>query len=88
MNEIGDIRYTAVVNGEDQHSLWTEGRPLPAGWAEVGFTGTRDECLAEIDRIWPDILPRSVRDALSPCPLPPPSSPLSSLPSPSKPGGG
>jgi MbtH protein len=53
--------YQVVTNDEDQYSIWLDGRALPAGWAAEGTTGTREECLAHIDRVWTDITPRSVR---------------------------
>jgi MbtH protein len=57
-----DTRQHAVVlNDEEQYSIWPEGRQLPAGWREEGFTGTEDECLAYIDEVWTDMRPASLR---------------------------
>ena len=55
-------QFTVVVNHEEQYSVWPVDRPVPAGWREAGFTGTRDECLAHIDEVWTDMRPRSLRD--------------------------
>jgi MbtH protein len=55
------MTYLVVINHEDQHSVWPESRAVPAGWRAVGFSGTRDECLAHIAIIWTDIRPASVR---------------------------
>lgn len=55
--------YQVVVNDEEQHSIWATDRELPLGWRAEGMTGTRDECLAHIDTVWPDITPLSVRRA-------------------------
>jgi MbtH protein len=60
-----EIRYTVVVNDEEQHSIWMDGRTVPAGWREIGFSGTREECLEKITQIWPDIRPLSVRRRLA-----------------------
>jgi uncharacterized protein YbdZ (MbtH family) len=38
-------RFEVVVNGDGQYSMWPEGNPIPAGWASVGFTGTRAAAL-------------------------------------------
>ncbi|BAL90189.1 putative MbtH-like protein [Actinoplanes missouriensis 431] len=57
-----DNRYRVVSNHEDQHSLWFVDRELPAGWADTGFTGSKDACLAHIAEVWTDLTPRSVRD--------------------------
>ncbi|MGW6567249.1 MbtH family protein [Streptomyces sp. NPDC054975] len=57
----GVERFTVVVNGEEQYSIWAEGRELPAGWRDAGVTGTKEECLAHIDEVWTDQRPLSVR---------------------------
>ncbi|MFE1202855.1 MbtH family protein [Streptomyces sp. NPDC058762] len=54
--------YDVVHNDEEQYSLWEAERELPAGWHREGTRGTREECVAHIDRIWTDIRPRSVRE--------------------------
>ncbi|WP_067828043.1 MbtH family protein [Actinomadura kijaniata] len=56
--------YSVVRNDEDQYSLWPTGRPAPRGWAEVGVTGTRAECLEHIRTVWTDLRPRGVRTAM------------------------
>jgi len=55
--------YRVVVNDEEQYSVWPVGRDVPAGWRIVGVTGSREQCLAHIDRVWTDITPLSVRTA-------------------------
>ncbi|AGL19082.1 MbtH family NRPS accessory protein [Actinoplanes sp. N902-109] len=57
-------RYTVVVNDEEQYSIWAADRALPAGWHAAGTSGTREECLAEIGRVWTDLRPRSLRRAM------------------------
>jgi MbtH protein len=57
----GSSRYVVVVNEEDQYSIWFDGRSVPAGWLKVGVSGTKDECLDHIERVWTDMRPRSVR---------------------------
>jgi MbtH protein len=53
--------YVVVRNGEQQYSIWPTSRAVPAGWATVGHTGTRAECLAYIGEVWTDIRPLSAR---------------------------
>jgi len=65
MNMEDDIRYLVVVNDEEQHSIWLADRPLPPGWSVTGFTGSREECLANIGEVWTDITPRSVRERIA-----------------------
>lgn len=62
---MSELIFAVVRNAEDQHSVWPQGRDLPAGWQAEGFTGTREECLAHIETVWPDIRPRSVRERLT-----------------------
>jgi MbtH protein len=57
-------RFAVVVNDEGQYSIWDAGRDVPAGWRGTGVTGTRDECLAHIDRVWTDMRPLSLRRAM------------------------
>lgn len=55
-------RYRVVVNDEEQYSVWLAHRPAPLGWRDAGPTGTREECLAHIERVWVDMVPSSLRD--------------------------
>ncbi|HYH78522.1 MAG TPA: MbtH family NRPS accessory protein [Longimicrobium sp.] len=57
--------YRAVVNHEEQYSIWLADRELPAGWAEAGSSGTKDECLAWIESVWTDMRPLSLRQAMA-----------------------
>lgn len=50
-----------VINEEEQYSIWAADRPVPAGWRDAGFTGTKEECLAHIEQVWTDMRPRSLR---------------------------
>ncbi len=54
-------RFTVVVNHEEQYSIWPDGRELPDGWRAVGRTGTEQECLDHIDKVWTDMRPLSLR---------------------------
>jgi MbtH protein len=56
--------YSVVVNDEEQYSIWLAGRPLPAGWNEVGRTGSKSECLDYIGEVWTDMRPKSLRQAM------------------------
>ncbi|MDQ0457770.1 MbtH family protein [Rhizobium paknamense] len=56
--------FFALVNDEEQYSLWPTFQAVPAGWriaygAPHGLP--RDEVLAWVDKVWTDIRPRSVR---------------------------
>jgi MbtH protein len=53
--------FRVVVNHEEQYSIWPADRPAPGGWREIEKTGSREECLDHIARVWTDLRPRSAR---------------------------
>lgn len=62
MNDVeNSIVYKAVVNHEEQYSIWPAHREIPHGWRDAGKTGTKDECLAFIQEVWTDMRPLSLR---------------------------
>lgn len=56
--------YRAVVNDEEQYSIWPENRELPLGWRDAGQAGSKEECLAYIEQVWTDMRPRSLRETM------------------------
>ena len=50
-----------VINHEEQYSIWFEERDPPLGWKEVGVSGTKQECLDHIEKVWTDMRPLSLR---------------------------
>ncbi|RKN15714.1 MbtH family protein [Micromonospora musae] len=62
---MAEPRFLVVRNDEEQYSIWSTDRELPAGWHDAGFTGSREECLAHVDTVWTDMRPRSVRETAS-----------------------
>ncbi|MEI7346810.1 MbtH family protein [Dickeya chrysanthemi] len=57
--------FLTVVNSEGQYSIWPALKELPAGWADAGKRGTREECLEYISHIWTDMRPISLREKSS-----------------------
>jgi MbtH protein len=53
--------YTAVINHEEQYSIWPADRETPLGWNRVGKPGPKSECLAYIKEVWTDMRPLSLR---------------------------
>ncbi|MEU2611449.1 MbtH family NRPS accessory protein [Micromonospora sp. NPDC007271] len=53
--------HRVVLNDEEQYSVWPADRPVPDGWWDAGFHGSRDECLDHVARVWTDMRPRSLR---------------------------
>ena len=61
-NENEDTRtYKAVVNHEEQYSIWPVDRENPLGWNDAGKSGTKQECLSYIEEVWVDMRPLSLR---------------------------
>lgn len=52
-----DRRWEVVRNDGGQFSVWPAGRRRPPGWHPDGISGTEDECLDHIERVWVDITP-------------------------------
>jgi MbtH protein len=56
--------YKVVVNDQQQHSIWPAGQENPLGWEDVGISGSKEECLAYIDRVWTDMRPLRLRKTM------------------------
>jgi MbtH protein len=53
--------YKAVINHEEQYSIWPADRENALGWNDVGMTGTRQEVMDYIKEVWADMRPLSLR---------------------------
>ena len=63
-----DGRFYALINQEEQYSLWPSFKPIPGGWSIVhgGPSGkSRQETLDWIDEQWTDLRPKSLRDFIA-----------------------
>ncbi|WP_130839251.1 MbtH family protein [Corynebacterium neomassiliense] len=60
--------FYALVNHEQQYSLWPTFKDVPGGW-EIAFGGPdgapRQEVLDFIENTWTDIRPKSLRDTIA-----------------------
>jgi MbtH protein len=59
--KVTETMYSVVVNHEEQYSIWPGYRAIPAGWRDVGVSGTEEECLSHIEQTWTDMRPLSLR---------------------------
>jgi MbtH protein len=64
-DEHDDRSHIALVNDEEQYSLWPAARPVPDGWRPSGEPGSREACLARISELWVDMRPRSLRERMA-----------------------
>ena len=55
--------YKVVQNHEEQYSIWPSYKEAPGGWREVGKSGSKQECLDYIQKVWTDMRPASLREA-------------------------
>ena len=53
--------YKAVLNHEEQYSIWPADRENPLGWTDAGKSGLKAECLEYIKEVWTDMRPLSLR---------------------------
>ena len=60
-----DATFRVVMNHEEQYSIWPSHRPVPNGWRDMGFIGTRAACLDHIENSWVDMRPASLRQFLA-----------------------
>jgi uncharacterized protein YbdZ (MbtH family) len=54
--------YTVVINGEKQYSMWPADRKILPGWTSSGKSGTKQECMVYIEKVWVDMRPESVQN--------------------------
>jgi len=53
--------FVALMNDEEQHSLWPSHLAVPDGWRVVHPASTRQDCLDFIEEHWTDLRPLSAR---------------------------
>lgn len=56
--------FYALINDEEQYSLWPAFKDVPEGWSIVHGTpdgASRQEVLDWIDKAWTDMAPKSLR---------------------------
>lgn len=56
-----DVVFQVVINHEEQYSIWSDYKAIPAGWRAAGKSGLKQECLAYIEEHWTDMRPLSLR---------------------------
>jgi MbtH protein len=59
----GDL-FKAIINEEEQYSIWPAKKPIPAGWRDTGFQGSGPEVSEYVDKHWVDMRPASLRKAM------------------------
>ena len=59
-----DATFYVLINDEEQHSLWPSFAAVPAGWTVVLGESSRSDCVEYVEKNWPDIRPKSLREAL------------------------
>jgi MbtH protein len=54
--------FTVVINHEEQYSIWPVNKQVPEKWRDAGMSGSKQDCLAYVRRVWTDMRPLSVRN--------------------------
>jgi MbtH protein len=62
--EDANASYRALVNDEDQYSLWPTSIAVPEGWTVAFGPDSRAACLEFIEQNWTDMRPKSLRVAM------------------------
>jgi len=62
--EDANASYGALVNDEDQYSLWPTSIAVPEGWTVAFGPDSRAACLEFIEQNWTDMRPKSLRVAM------------------------
>jgi MbtH protein len=57
--------FCIVKNHEEQYAVWPADLAVPAGWTVEGGARPKQECLDEIDVLWVDMRPASLRRQMS-----------------------
>ncbi|GAB2789568.1 MbtH family protein [Amycolatopsis magusensis] len=58
-----DGTFLALVNAEEQYSLWPVFAEVPVGWTVALGECTREQALAFVSANWTDLRPKSLREA-------------------------
>ncbi len=59
----GDL-FVALINDEEQYSIWPANKEVPAGWKVACPKGSKQEISTYIDKHWIDMRPASLRRAM------------------------
>jgi MbtH protein len=62
--ENDDAVFKVLVNHEEQYSLWPADLAVPGGWRETGQQGSKTACEEYVERVWTDMRPKSLREAM------------------------
>ncbi len=53
--------FMLLINHEEQYGIWPVNKSIPPNWRSAGVTGSKDECLAYVRKVWTDMRPLSIR---------------------------
>jgi MbtH protein len=57
--------YFALINQEEQYSLWPDYKAIPNGWNAKFGPASKEECLAYVEKMWTDMRPLSLRTQMA-----------------------
>jgi MbtH protein len=57
------LRFTVLVNAQQQYSLWPQFAETPQGWRVLMGPASRGECIDYIETHWQDMRPAALKAA-------------------------
>lgn len=63
-------QYVVVVNDELEYATIPASWTVLDGWRPAGPTGTAEDCASQVDALWTDMRPLSLRRAMGDAPAP------------------
>jgi MbtH protein len=62
---VNESSFKVVLNDEEYYSIWPADQATPNGWRDEGTVGSKENCLAHIEKVWVDMRPKSLRATLA-----------------------
>ena len=59
--DAGKAKFRIIVNHEEQYSVVLAESDVPKGWKSIGKAGSLAECQDQIEEVWTDMRPLSMR---------------------------
>ena len=51
-DKTGATVYKVVINHEEQYMILPESKSAPIGYKSTGVTGSKEDCLAYVQKVW------------------------------------
>lgn len=65
MTQSTEPTYRVVISDEGRYSIWPEYKEIPWGWRADEKLGSKQTCLDYIAKVWTDMRPLSLQNAMA-----------------------